>query len=73
VGQFIAECCVRGEWLRAKATPLYLAFSKWADGSDGMSQTAFGRRIVEMGFKKEHTETGNEYMGLTLLDPKVKE
>jgi len=73
VGQFIAECCVHGEYARAKATPLYLAFSKWADGSDVMSQTAFGRRIVEMGFRKEHTERGNEYVGLGLLDPRVKE
>lgn len=73
VGQFIAECCIRGEYARAKATPLYLAFRKWAEGSDGMSQTAFGRRIVEMGFRKHHTESGNEYVGLGLLDPRVKE
>jgi putative DNA primase/helicase len=73
VGQFIADCCVRGEYARAKATPLYLAFSKWAEGSDNMSQTAFGRRIVEKGFEKRHTETGNEYQGLALLDPRIKE
>jgi phage/plasmid-associated DNA primase len=73
VGQFIAECCVLGEYGRAKATPLYLAFSKWAEGSDGMSQTALSRRIVEKGFEKRHTETGNEYLGIGLLDPHVRE
>lgn len=73
VGQFIAECCVSGEYARAKATPLYQAFSKWAEGTNGMSQTAFGRRLIEKGFQKRHTETGAEYLGLGLLDPRVKE
>lgn len=73
VGQFIAECCVSGEYARAKATPLYQAFSKWAEGTNGMSQTAFGRRLIEKGFHKWHTETGAEYLGLGLLDPRVKE
>ena len=73
MGQFIAECCIVGEYARAKATPLYQAFDKWAEGTDGMSQTAFGRRIVEKGFRKHHTESGNEYLGLGLLDPRLKE
>jgi putative DNA primase/helicase len=73
VGQFIADCCVRGQYARAKATPLYLAFSKWAEGSNGISQTAFSRRIVEKGFEKRHTETGNEYLGIGLLDSRIKE
>jgi putative DNA primase/helicase len=73
VGQFIDECCIVGEYARAKATPLYQAFNKWAEGTDGMSQTAFGRRIVEKGFRKHHTESGNEYLGLGLLDPRLKE
>ena len=73
VGQFIAECCVKGEYARAKATPLYQAFNKWAEGTDGMSQTAFGRRLIEKGFQKRHTETGAEYLGLGLLDPRLKE
>jgi P4 family phage/plasmid primase-like protien len=73
VGQFIADCCVQCEYARSKATPLYLAFSKWADGSDVMSQTAFSRRIVEKGFEKQHKEAGNEYLGLGLLDVRIKE
>jgi putative DNA primase/helicase len=58
VGQFIAECCIVGEYATAKATPLYQAFNKWAEGTDGMSQTAFGRRIVEKGFRQRHTKSG---------------
>lgn len=73
VGQFISECCAQGDCLRAKATPLYQAFSKWAEGTDGMSQTAFGKRLQEKGYRKEHKDTGNEYLGLGLRDLRLKE
>jgi len=73
VGQFIAECCVRGEYARAKARPLYQAFTKWAEGTTGMSETAFGRRMVEKGYRKEHTNTGTEYIGIGLIDQRMKE
>ena len=67
VEQFLAECCVRGDGFSARARPLYLEFCKWAEGTSGMSETAFGCRMVEKGFAKQHTDRGNIYLGLAPL------
>lgn len=67
VGQFIAECCVQGDGFRTKARPLYQEFAKWAEGTNGMTETAFGRRLAEKGLRKVHGDTGNHYVGIALM------
>jgi putative DNA primase/helicase len=73
VGQFVGECCIVGEYARAKARPLYQAFSKWAEGTDGMSETTFGVQMAKKGFQKKHTRTGTDYIGVGLTDPRMEE
>jgi putative DNA primase/helicase len=70
VEQFLAECFVRGDGFSARARPLYPEFCKWAEGTGAMSETAFGRRMVEKGFAKQHTDRGNIYLGLAPLSLK---
>jgi len=73
IEQFLAECCVRGDGFSASARPLNLEFCKSVEGTRGMSETAFGRRIVERGFQKQHTEWGNIYIGFALMNAKTGE
>jgi putative DNA primase/helicase len=64
IGEFLAsECTVMAE-LRARATPLYARYQKWA-GGDSVSQRKFGKAMAERGFKK-HTNNGTEYLGVGL-------
>jgi putative DNA primase/helicase len=73
VEQFLAECCVRGDGFSARARPLYLEFCKWAEGTRGMSGTAFGRRMGDKGFAKQHTDRGNIYLGLAPINLRTGE
>ena len=73
VEQFLAACCVLGDGLSARARPLYMEFCKWAEGTRVMSETAFGRRMVEKGFQKQHTDRGNLYLGLAPLSLRTGE
>jgi putative DNA primase/helicase len=68
VARFVQECCVCADGLRAKARPLYQEFSRWAEGSGGMSETAFGRRLTDMGFQKTHTGRGTVYVGIAPMN-----
>lgn len=69
IGRFIEERCVRGDYAEAKARELYRAFCKWAEatGEKPLTETTFGRRMIERGFEREHTRDGKKYMGLGLL------
>jgi putative DNA primase/helicase len=66
LGRFIDDCCVVGDFVRCKATPLYTAYRRWADetGEDPLTLTAFGRRMTERGFRKEKKESANVYVGI---------
>jgi putative DNA primase/helicase len=70
VEQFIAECCLRGDAFRAKARPLYQTFAKWAEGTSGMTETAFGRRLTEKGYQKTHGASGTTYLGIAPMNAK---
>jgi putative DNA primase/helicase len=66
--RFMAECCVIGDCAQAKARLLYAAYRRWAEegGEAPATETAFGRRMAERGFAKEHTVNGSIYRGLGL-------
>lgn len=68
IGRWIEECCVVGEGFSAYARPLYQEFSKWASqsGEQGMTETAFGRRMADLGHRKGHTKRGAKYEGIGL-------
>ena len=70
MARFIAECCVSGEDTQVKARPLFECYRRWAEAGGEqpvVTETAFGRRLVEEGFVKEHTRSGSVYRGLGLL------
>lgn len=71
LGRFFEECCrvVPGdESVQVKARQLYQAYSQWASkgGENPMSETLFGRRVAERGFKKRPGRSCNFYLGIEL-------
>ena len=71
--RFAEECGVVGEYSRARFRDLYGALKKWCEENDEtpISSTAFGRRLVERGFKKIKERTGVVYTGIGLRDDLV--
>lgn len=55
--QFLGECCRVDPLATVGATELYKQYCQWAEMNTGwvMSQTRFGRKLVERGFFKEKT------------------
>jgi putative DNA primase/helicase len=69
VGRFIVECCAVGEYVTAKARPLYNAYKKWAEGSgerNVSTEVSFASQMTGRGFRKERKETGVLYLGIGL-------
>jgi len=68
VGRFVDECCVAGEFASIRARGLYGAYRRWAEGTGEqvLTETAFGRRLRDRGFLKEHGRTGTLYRGIGL-------
>jgi len=66
--RFIAECCVTGDYAQAKARTLYAAYRRWAEegGEHPVTETSFGRRLTEHGFRKVREELGIRYLGIGL-------
>jgi putative DNA primase/helicase len=52
VARFVEQCCVTAPHAQVVAADLYAAFQRWLkrEGEQAMTQTAFGRRIDELGF-----------------------
>jgi len=71
IGRFIEERCIQGPVVdSAKARRLYTAYKVWAEsgGEHAMAERDFGPKLVDRGFKKEHTKTGTVYHGLELKE-----
>jgi putative DNA primase/helicase len=66
VGRSIEEWGKKGAGFEAPARPLYISYRTWAIGSGEhpLTQTAFGKRLTELGFKKRKTNTGWIYEGI---------
>ena len=64
VARFIQDYCVLQKGVSVQASKLYLAYKQWtqrAKERERISDTAFGRRLVELGFEKEHKSCGTVY------------
>lgn len=50
------------------ATELYDAYKRWCEneGEGLLTGTAFGKRVVELGYERKHMTAGNYYHGLQL-------
>jgi putative DNA primase/helicase len=66
--RFVEDVCIVGEYVSAKAKTLHSAYKVWAEqaGETVLSETAFGRRLTERGFQKEHTRDGKLYRRIGL-------
>lgn len=67
LGQFIESCCKVGTgWIQAAR--LYKAYAAWCrrEAFDPLSQTAFGRRLRDMGIQRE--KYGTMHWGVELTD-----
>ena len=64
--RFLEDCCETGEYFTVGARELYLAYKKWCEqaGESFVTETAFGRRMAERGFKKERDSRGNRYQNV---------
>lgn len=69
LGAFIAEECVTGTGMRARASQLYDRFKGWTEGSGetGISQKRFGTAMTERGFERS-TSNGIWYQGIGLRE-----
>ena len=68
IGRFIENRCVVGESAQAPVRDLYTALKTWCEetSEELMTMTAFGRRLVELGFRKKKNEKGICYLGIGL-------
>lgn len=68
VGRFIAEECVTLPNCQSPARSLYGAYRKWAEaaGEGELTETEFGRRMIDRGYQRKRMNRGNVYMGVGL-------
>jgi P4 family phage/plasmid primase-like protien len=74
LGSFVEEQLIQEERAGVKgegATPIYKRYRKWCElnGEYVITQTAFGSRMVERGFKKEKDGKYVVYLNLFLVPP----
>lgn len=69
LGEWLAESCVQADGLAGSSRALYKAYETWAGARNEhvLTETAFGRRLAERGFRREKRRTGNVYVGLALM------
>jgi P4 family phage/plasmid primase-like protien len=74
LGDFIAEECYVDHNVSVLATPLFKAYEHWCfrNGEPSESQTMFGQRLIERGFRRERASSGRDkgkkrYIGISLL------
>jgi putative DNA primase/helicase len=67
LGNFLGEC-LREPGTRTPARQLYTAYKDWCTevGEQPMTETTFGRKLSDRGFRKQRTETGMVYLGVAL-------
>jgi putative DNA primase/helicase len=70
IGAFREERCVEGPEHSVRARSLYTDYHEWAEqaGERPMSETMFGLRLTEIGFRKDRDDKGAVYIGIALKD-----
>jgi putative DNA primase/helicase len=66
---FIEDCCLEQPHVNCTTGDLYEAFKEWAErhGEEMLSQTKFGRRIRERGFRQTRIGSVRGWSGIQLL------
>lgn len=75
LGGFIGECCVRDLNARSVASDIYREYKTWAEarGEHPKTQTALGRDLVQLGFKKAKHRHGWVYTGIGIAERPASE
>jgi BRO family, N-terminal domain/Poxvirus D5 protein-like len=70
-GEFSAEMLVRAQGALTSAAEIYAAYIEWCGENETrpMSQTAFGRRLAELGWKKDRTGGRVRYLDAAIDHP----
>lgn len=70
LGAFLSECTERRQHAITKASKLYTAYQSWCKttGEYCVTQTRFGRAMVERGDRAEKSRDGMIYHGIAILD-----
>lgn len=70
VSMFISEMCTKSDTASTAAGRLFEAFQKWS-GMKSMTQTAFGRKLSDLGYQKDRDKTTGRivWRGLFLHEP----
>lgn len=65
---FIEDCCIEQPLVFCPATDLYRVYQEWAKGhgEEVMSQTLFGKRLRERGFRQGRTNSTRGWIGIRL-------
>ncbi len=69
LARFHSDRCIIASDLRVAAGALYAEYRRWCEAGGEkfiMTATAFGRRMGEKKFQKEHTDRGSVYLGLAV-------
>lgn len=74
LGRFIEECCIESPSMSVSAQTFYSAYEKWTkvNGIKPMTSTAFGRKMVERGYERSRSSSGNIYRGIAVKQDEVE-
>ena len=68
LGDFINARCEIADYASIRSSDLYGAYAEWCNknGEQPLSQNRLALQLVERGFRKEHTRSGNLWRGIGL-------
>ncbi len=68
---FINDICVLSETAKSIASTLYAAYKSWCERNDERALTMrdFKAQLEQRGFQSKHTNTGNQYLGIGIVQP----
>jgi putative DNA primase/helicase len=67
--QFVDDCCVKLVGAQIKPADIYAAYLAWSreQGIEPMTLVMFGRRLSDLGYAKDRTNSGRFWLGLGLI------
>ena len=71
LAEFIEDRCIRGQFNKVSSSHLYEKYLTWhkrVQGGFPLTQTAFGRRLAERGFRRDRTNKGVFWCGISISE-----
>jgi phage/plasmid-associated DNA primase len=69
MGAWLVEACFREPDAWEKSTELFRSYKAWAEqaGEPPLSSKQFSQKLEARGFRKQHRNTGNVFLGLRVI------